>query len=277
VVLAAGLAAASATSLALPGAARVRLAQLTVRQRPAVWSPGRSGHLRRTQASAVALGVAVAAVAVAVLVGPVPALLAALGGWLVRRRLVRRARTRARALERARMVEACAALAGELRAGRSAAQALTAAAGLATGASRQALAAAGAAARFGGDVATALEPEPGSVVPAVQRALAACWTVCAGSGSGLADAVERLEQGLTADQAQRRAVEAELAGPRATAALLAALPAAGLLLASGLGADPVRVLLFTPVGLACLCAGLGLDALGLAWTGRLVRRATEPS
>ena len=114
---------------------------------------------------------------------------------------------------------------------------------------------------------------PGSAVPEVLRALAACWTVCAGSGAGLATAVERLEEGLRAEQAQRRAVDAELAGPRATAGLLAVLPAGGLLLAGGLGADPLSVLLATPVGLLCLLVGLGLDAVGVWWTGRLVASA----
>ena len=110
-------------------------------------------------------------------------------------------------------------------------------------------------------------------MPEVLRALGACWTVCAGSGAGLASAVERLEEGLRADAAQRRAVDAELAGPRATAGLLAVLPAGGLLLAAGLGADPLRVLLTTPVGLLCLTVGLALDGLGLWWTGRLVASA----
>jgi len=110
-------------------------------------------------------------------------------------------------------------------------------------------------------------------VPEVLRALAACWTVCAGSGSGLAVAVERLEEGLRAEQAQRRAVDGELAGPRATAGLLAVLPAGGVLLAVGLGADPLSVLFTTPLGLTCLAVGLGLDALGLWWTGRLVAGA----
>jgi tight adherence protein B len=51
------------------------------------------------------------------------------------------------------------------------------------------------------------------------------------------------------------------------------LPVAGLLMAAGLGADPLRVLLSTPLGLVCLVLGLGLDGLGVLWTGRLVRRA----
>jgi len=116
-------------------------------------------------------------------------------------------------------------------------------------------------------------PESATAVPEVLRALAACWTVCAGSGSGLAAAVERLEQGLRAEQTQRLAVQAELAGPRATAGMLAVLPVAGLVLAAGLGADPLQVLLHTPLGQTCLVLGLALDTLGLLWTARLAARA----
>jgi len=208
-------------------------------------------------------------------VGPVVALLAAVGVAAAGRWWTLRSRAAALAHERARAVEACAALAGELRAGRSPAQALSIAADHAAGASRAALSAAAAAAGLGGDVAQALLPRAADAgaVPQVLRALAACWTVCAGSGSGLAAAVERLEQGLRAEQDRRRAVQAELAGPRATAGMLAVLPLAGLLLAAGLGADPLHVLLETRVGLVCLLLGLGLDWLGLIWTGRLVRRA----
>jgi hypothetical protein len=51
------------------------------------------------------------------------------------------------------------------------------------------------------------------------------------------------------------------------------LPVVGLLLAGALGADPLFVLLHTPLGLVCLGTGIGLDALGVLWTNRLVRRA----
>jgi len=203
----------------------------------------------------------------------VPLLLAAAAAaGLVR---VRRARALAAARrdERSRAAEACSALAGELRAGRAPADALDAAAELGSGPFATALRTAAGAVRLGGDPVPALRPPDGCAVPEVLRALAACWTVCAGSGSGLAAAVERLEEGLRAEQAQRRAVDAELAGPRATAGLLAVLPAGGLLLAVGLGADPLSVLLETPLGLTCLTVGLALDALGVWWTGRLVASA----
>lgn len=224
-----------------------------------------------------------AAFAVLVLVGPVGALLGVLAVLALQHVGQARRHAAVRRDERRRAVQACAALAVELRAGRSAATALTVAADLASGPSRNALQDAAGAARLGHDVAGALlreatgagprRPDRASAVPEVLRALAACWAVCSASGSGLACAVDRLEEGLRADQERRRAVEAELAGPRATAGLLAVLPAAGFLLAAGLGAAPVAVLFGTPLGLACLSAGLLLDGLGLLWTSRLVARA----
>jgi tight adherence protein B len=267
-------AAAVACLLRLPPAAGLRLEQVLRRAPEARGSaslrssaPG-AGHRRLLLGGAAVVGAGAVAP-----VGVVPALLL-LGGAAAGLRLRRaRAVAAARRLERSRAVEACGALAGELRAGRAPADALLAAADLAVGPSRDALSAAAGAARLGGDAAAALRPPDGTAVPEVLHSLAACWTVCSGSGSGLAAAVERLEEGLRADSARRRAVEAELAGPRATAGLLAVLPVAGLLLATGLGADPVDVLLSTPLGLACLTGGLLLDGAGLWWTGRLVARA----
>lgn len=235
----------------------------SVRGGPVLDGPMRGGSV--LVGGAVLAGAAVA--------GPVPAALAVAAVVAARRVRRSRARQAARRQERARAVEAYGALAAELRAGRSPADALAAAAAVAAGPCRVALAGAAGTARLGGDVVAALRPPPDTAVGPALEALAACWAVCSGSGGGLAAAVERLEEGLRAAQAQRRAVDAELAGPRATAALLAVLPAFGLLLAGGLGADPLHVLLRTPVGLACLALGLGLDGLGLWWTARLVTRA----
>ncbi len=268
VLLSAGLAAAAVGVLvALPATAGLRLSALTSsRSSPAPVRPVPRGR-------GLLLAVPLALLAL-LAVGPVPALLAVTGVVLARRWWAHRLRVRAAALERATAVEACGVLAGELRAGRRPDEALLAAADVATGPFGSALRAAGAAVSLGGEVpATLLASTGGSAVPEVLRALAACWTVCSTTGSGLAAAVERLEEGLRAGQAQRRALAAELAGPRATAALLAGLPLVGLLLAAALGADPLQVLLHTPLGLVCLVVGLGLDLLGLLWTSRLAARA----
>lgn len=269
--LLAALLAAAAVLLrwALPPEGRLRVAGL---------GPLPPRALPRPTLTPVPLAVLGGALAL-VAAGPVAALVGAGASAAGARVLASRRATAARAAERTRAVEACTALAAELRAGRSAAEALHAAQAVASGATRAALAAAAAAAAAGADVPGALlaqahgPPGARSAVPELLRALAACWAVCASAGNGLAAAVERLEEGLRAAEAQRRAVEAELAGPRATAGLLAVLPVAGVVLATGLGADPLHVLLHTPVGIVCLLLGLALDGLGLLWTGRLVARA----
>jgi len=232
---------------------------------------GWSGTWGRAGPALLALGAGL------LLAGPALGVVAAAVTATVLRAAESRRRRRQRAQEQARAVEACAALAAELRAGRTAGEALAAAAGLAGGPTGEVLSAAAATAALGGDVPAALLPAsgdgPAPAVPDLLRGLATCWALCAATGSGLAAAVERLEQAERAALARRRAVAAELAGPRATAGLLAMLPVVGLLLAAALGAQPVQVLLYTPVGAFCLVVGVGLDLLGLAWTERLVVRA----
>jgi tight adherence protein B len=275
VLVASAAAAAAVLLLALPRPAVLRLHEVLAAQPSAVPVPSvlldRAGGLRRWGPRLVVPTVLVGAV---VAVGVVTALLVLSGGLVGRRWW--RSRTRARAVEAERraVVEACSVLAAELRAGRTAAEALGAAAGVAVGPSQVVLQSGAASAALGGDVAGALAAVPsGSAVGGVLRSLAACWSVCSATGSGLAAAVDRLEEGLRADEVLRQALAAELAGPRATAGLLAVLPVVGLVLAGALGADPLHVLLHTPLGLVCLVAGIGLDALGVLWTQRLVRRA----
>lgn len=209
-----------------------------------------------------------------VLSGPAAGAVALLSAASARRVRERQVSRKGREAERAGAGEALAVLAAELSAGRSAEVALRAAASVAVGPFGQALDAAAGSGRVGADPGSCLlRAAEQSAVPEVLRGLAACWEVCSSTGSALACAVGRLADALRAEHAQRLAVEAELAGPRATAWLLAVLPVAGIALAAGLGARPVHVLLETPLGLGCLVAGVGLDLLGLWWTGRLVAAA----
>ncbi|MFM8351069.1 MAG: type II secretion system F family protein [Actinomycetales bacterium] len=104
------------------------------------------------------------------------------------------------------------------------------------------------------------------------RPLAACWQVCETTGSGLALAVERLAESARVAEEVRTELEAQLAGPRATARMLAGLPIIGVLLGIALGGEPLQWLLGTSVGWLCLVIGVGLTLLGLAWTGRIASR-----
>ena len=130
-----------------------------------------------------------------------------------------------------------------------------------------------AAVLYGGSVPEAFRAM--AALPGAEGAagIAACWQVASSSGAGLAAGLDRVAEGLRAERALHETVRAELAGPRSTAALLAALPLFGLLLGAGLGADPLRMLLHTPSGLACLALGALLECTGIAWTGRIARGA----
>lgn len=170
-------------------------------------------------------------------------------------------------------MELCQGLAAELAAGRSAGEALVRAVSAADFPDPVALRPLIAAARDGGDIPAALlavAPERGGEA---FRGLAACWRVSTTTGAGLSVLVDRVADSLREAHAHRQDVAAQLAGPRATARLLAGLPALGLLMAAGLGMSPLGFLFGSPVGLACLVCGLALDGCGLWWTHRLVLRA----
>ncbi|MFI0412151.1 type II secretion system F family protein [Actinomadura sp. 3N508] len=108
------------------------------------------------------------------------------------------------------------------------------------------------------------------------RLLAACWQVGAERGGTLATVLDGLATALRDEEAQRQDVSVQLAGPRATARLLAALPLLGLAMAAALGAHPLPFLVGTLPGLACLITGVTLNLTGLYWTRRLARSAESP-
>lgn len=188
-------------------------------------------------------------------------------GAAVLRQRVRHRRRRAEATLRAGVIEACAVLSADLRAGRPPRDALEGAAGVCA-----VLRPAAAAARLGGDAGAALTRAAGTPGAAGLRSLGAAWRVAERSGAAFATIVERLAESLRADESVRRQVAAGLAGTRATARLLAALPLFGIALGYGIGADPVGFLTATPVGRGCLLAGLALAVLGLEWVERLASR-----
>jgi tight adherence protein B len=187
------------------------------------------------------------------------------------------ARSRRSAVERTRgdVVEFCTALAAELRTGVPPPDALGYAA--AVPAAHVVIAPhALRAARSGGEVAQALRRDAQTPGAEGLRALSACWEVAMGSGAAMSPALRRLVRGLRSEQAQRREIAATLAAPRATARLLAWLPGAGILMGTGLGADPLGLLLGTPVGAVLLVTGTALALLGLVWTD-LLARAADPA
>ncbi|MEQ4204054.1 type II secretion system F family protein [Actinopolymorpha sp. B9G3] len=170
---------------------------------------------------------------------------------------------------RALVREACEVIATELRVGRAPVAALEAAADTCP-----ALAPVVAVSRMGGDVPTSLRSIRLPGAEGLTR-LAAAWTVAAATGAGLADVLDRVSAGLRDDDALRDEVAAQLAAPRASARLLAALPLLGLALGVGAGADPIGFLARSPYGLVCLVMGSALAVTGVSWVNRLARHA-EP-
>jgi tight adherence protein B len=174
---------------------------------------------------------------------------------------------------RTSVIELCDAIAAELTAGRPPATALIHAADVLTG--LPALTPTVEAAKGGDDVADALDHAARTPGCDGLRLLAGCWRIGVDRGGMLAAVIEGLADALRDEQSHREDVTLQLAGPRATARLLAVLPLLGLAMAVALGAHPFGFLFGTLPGLACLSLGAGLDALGVWWTHRLTRAAEE--
>jgi tight adherence protein B len=170
---------------------------------------------------------------------------------------------------RTALVELLGALGGELVSGAEPRAALVAAAG-----DHPLLVEVVASARSPGpDVAAALRDVGARPGGSLAADLALVWEVADRSGASLAAPVSRLFLAAREDERVRRELAAQLAGPRATARLLAALPLLGLAIGASLGAQPVQFLLGTAPGRGCLIAGVALLAAGLRWSRAIHRQA----
>jgi tight adherence protein B len=184
---------------------------------------------------------------------------------------VRALLSRARDAEQNRtgLIEVADALSAELRAGAAPRDALWHAAR-----DHPRFAAVAAAARSpSGDVVSALHELAILAGGAAAADLATAWLVCETTGGRLAGPVARLAGAWRDDEQVRREVTAALAGPRATAVLLAGLPLAGLAMGAALGADPIALLRQPSIALVVLVPGLLLELAGLLWTAGITRRA----
>ncbi|MBP3042544.1 hypothetical protein KKR91_14805 [Arthrobacter jiangjiafuii] len=103
--------------------------------------------------------------------------------------------------------------------------------------------------------------------------LAACVRVSERSGAPLAGVLDRYAGQLESSLDQQAARDTALAGPQATVRLLTWLPVGGFGLGYLLGADPVGVLLGSPMGWFAAAAGIALSVIGRLWSAALVRQA----
>ncbi|MCB9439087.1 MAG: type II secretion system F family protein [Mycolicibacterium sp.] len=187
----------------------------------------------------------------------------------------RRARTRRR-----RVAEHRAALAGVLesmvaglRIGAHPVQALESAAAEHDSTSAATLGAVAARARLGGDVPAALTAvADGSPIAEEWLRLASVWRMAAEHGVAIAALLSSAQHDIDERHRHGAAVDAELAGARASTAILAGLPALGILLGHGLGARPLAFLTGSGLGGWCLIAGGVFLTAGVLWAGAITDR-----
>ncbi|SNY70902.1 hypothetical protein [Paractinoplanes atraurantiacus] len=196
---------------------------------------------RPRQALACAVGGTMAVALIAG--GPVAAIVAAVYAGLAGRALIRRSARRRAAANRAAALDLLAALAADLRAGLPPAE-------MSVGRSQAVEAVAGA--------------------ERLSRLTAAVWQLAERTGAPVADLVEGIEADARAADRAAAHANAQAAGAQATAMLLAALPIGGIGLGLLIGADPLYVLLRTPLGGVCAVTAVLLQGAGLLWAERLV-------
>lgn len=232
------------------------------------------GMRRRRARVPGAVAVGAAAVLCAITVGPVRAMLIGLITAVAAHRLARR-RSTARAKARTdAVITAVDAVLGEVRVGAHPATAC-AAAGRdgGHGTVPEAFVRAAATAALGGTVAESLT-ESARRIPDL-AAPAAAWRLAEQHGLGMADLLETVRADLVARRDHARRLDAGMAGARATAAVLAALPVLGIALGQLMGAAPLSVLLGGGIGSLAALIGIGLIGLGLAWTDRITGRGAR--
>ncbi len=129
------------------------------------------------------------------------------------------------------------------------------------------------AAELGGDVSSALRRE--SMIPGRELLsdLSSAWMVAERSGAPLAGVLDRLEASMRDDREIEREVQSGVAPARATGRLMAVLPVVGLALGSGMGSDPIALLIGTVPGGLCLAAGSACACAGVAWVNRIAAAA----
>lgn len=130
-----------------------------------------------------------------------------------------------------------------------------------------------AAGRLHGLISAArLDGEPSS--PEAPPALVNAWTLASRFGLPMAEVLDAARRDVETGIAFGRRLKAKMAGPRASAAVLAALPLICVLFGQAMGADPVRVFTATGAGQVLLVLGSVLIWAGTAWCRMLTARVS---
>ncbi|MGZ4514779.1 MAG: type II secretion system F family protein, partial [Mycobacterium sp.] len=179
-----------------------------------------------------------------------------------------------RAVEEGRTLEgALDVVVGELRLGSHPVRAFGVAADETAGAVAMSLRAVAARARLGADVAAGLrDAAQSSALPAHWHRIGVCWQLASEHGLAIATLMRAAQRDIAERQRFSARVSSAMAGARATAAILAALPVLGVLLGQLIGARPLAFLLSGHAGGWLLVVGSTLTSAGLLWADRLTDR-----
>lgn len=183
---------------------------------------------------------------------------------------VQQVRTRRSMRARAEVAEACRALASMVRVGRVPSEALATAA-----VDHAVLEPVERVHRLGGDVPVCLRAQARKPGQSGLLELARAWELTARTGAPLAGSLQQVAEALAVEMSVRQLVAGELAAPRASAKIMAALPVLGIGMGYLLGGDPIQFLLANLVGWLCLLGGVLLAVGGAVWIEELAVRAAE--
>lgn len=170
------------------------------------------------------------------------------------------------------LLDAMDAVIAELRVGAHPSPAAQAAAGESDGFAARAFAVSSARSRLGGSGADGLR-SPESVIGTELGRIADAWHVAERHGLALAELLNAARNDLDARIRFRNRTEAALAGPRASAMVLAGLPLLGIGFGQLMGAVPLSVLFASPAGMLLLPLGTALVCAGMLWSDAITGKA----
>lgn len=211
---------------------------------------------------------------VAVVVVPPPLVASAIAGIaMMMRRRHRAVSGRRRRDEAQAIAAALETVVGELRVGGHPLRAFAVAAADCGGEVGAALETVVARVGLGGDVVSALRAvATRSAVPSSWNRIAICWSLAAEHGLGMAALMRAAQRDIIERSRFSDRMAAGLAGAKATAGILAALPLIGVVLGQLIGADPIHFLFDGGTGGWFLLAGIGLICAGIVWSDLIVDR-----
>lgn len=196
------------------------------------------------------------------------AMLLATSVVLIGRMLVERRRRRAMP----EILRGLRALNRELRSGADPLAAAQGAAAAGSGAGAQVLDSLVLLMRTGEAGPSADGPPSDEAAGGVLAALRSGWLLSRRQGVAFGRVVTGVADELSDRVASDQVRSAQLAGPRMSGYVMAALPVMGVLLGAGMGVNPVAVLLGSALGNLLLVVGVALMCGGLLWSARIVGR-----